>query len=43
MPVKNSGTAFMLGQLESAIIQASQQGEERTTYNLTFDGQVVIN
>jgi hypothetical protein len=43
MPVQNSGTAFMLGQLESAIIQAAQQGETRTTYNLSFDGQVVIN
>lgn len=43
MPVKNNGTAFMLGQLESAIIQATQQGEERTTYNLSFDGQTVIN
>ena len=43
MPLRNSGTAFMLGQLESAIIQAAQQGEERTTYNLSFDGQTVIN
>lgn len=43
MPVQNSGTAFMLRQLESAIIQAVQQGEERTTYNLSFDGQTVIN
>ena len=43
MPLRNSGTAFMLGQLESAIIQAAQQGEERTTFNLSFDGQTVIN
>ena len=43
MPTRNRGLDFMLNALQSAIIHAYQLGDERTTYNLSFDGQVVIN
>lgn len=43
MPAKNRGVEYMLNALQSAIIQAYQKGEERTTINLSFDGLAVIN
>ena len=43
MPSKNRGVEYMLNALQSAIIQAYQRGEERTTVNLSFDGLAVIN
>ena len=43
MPVENRGLDFMLNALQSAIIHAYQLGDERSTFNLSFDGQVVIN
>ena len=43
MPSRNRGLDFMLNALQSAIIHAYQLGDERTTYNLSFDGQVIIN
>ena len=43
MPIKNRGLDFMLNALQSAIIHAYRFRDERTTYNLSFDGQVVIN
>lgn len=43
MPKVNRGFDFMLRSLQSAIIHAYRLGDRRTTYNLSFDGQVVIN
>ena len=43
IPVKNRGLDFMLNALQSAIIHAYQLGDMRSTFNLSFDGQVVIN
>lgn len=43
MPVQNRGLDFMLNALQSAIIHAYQLGDNRSTFNLSFDGQVVIN
>lgn len=42
MPVQNRGLDFMLNALQSAIIHAYQLGDDRSTFNLSFDGQVII-
>ena len=43
MPSNNRGVEYMLNALQSAIIHSYSIGDNRSTYNLSFDGQVVIN
>ena len=42
LPVRNSGTAFLLSALQSAIIAARRRGDNRTTFDLSFAGQVIV-
>lgn len=42
MPVRNSGNAFLLSALQSAIIAARRRGDSRTTFDLSFKGQVIV-
>lgn len=42
MPTRNRGWSFMLHTLQSAIVQAKLKGENRTTFDLSYDGRVVI-
>ena len=42
LPARNSGNAFLLSALQSAIIAARRRGDSRTTFDLSFEGQVVV-
>ena len=40
-PARNSGNAFLLSALQSAIIADRRRGDNHTTFDLSFEGQVV--
>ena len=42
LPARKSGSAFLLSALQSAIIAARRRGDERTTFDLSYEGQVVV-
>jgi len=42
MPAKNPGNAFRLSALQSAIIAARNRGDNRTEFDLSYEGQVVV-
>ena len=42
IPVKNKGLSLMLLTLQSAIINTRRAGENKNTYDLSFEGKVVI-
>ena len=42
IPVKNPGYTFMLSALQSAIIAARRRGDTRNTFDLSYEGQVVL-
>ena len=42
LPVRTSGNAFLLSALQSAIIAARRRGDRRTTFDLSYEGQVVV-
>ena len=42
MPDRDTGIAFRLSALQSAIIAARRRGDPRTTFDLSYEGQVVV-
>ena len=43
LPVRSRGMEFLLSALESAIIEVRRSGDGQRNFNLTYDGQVVVN
>jgi hypothetical protein len=42
VPVRKTGLAFLLSALQSAIITARRNGDTRSHFDLSFDGQVIL-
>ena len=42
IPAHNRNFAFLLSTLQSAIIHAERRGDTRGTFDLSFDGNVII-
>ena len=43
LPVRSRGLEFLLSALESAIIEVRRSGDAQRNFNLSYDGQVVVN
>lgn len=43
LPVRSRGIEFLLSALESAIIEIRRSGDAQRSFNLSYDGQVVVN
>ena len=42
MPARNRNLAYLLSVLQTAIIDAERSGETRSTFDLSFDGNVIV-
>lgn len=43
LPIRSRGLEFLLSALESAIIDVRRSGDSQRNFNLSYDGQVVVN